>query len=304
MGVKLYREPKLENPILIAGWPGIGNVGIAAVDALRDQIQAEEFGEIEPWDFFYPKKVSIRGGLLRDLEFPINKFYYKRLGKKDLIFFLGEEQPSGRRGMYAEGEKAYEMANLVLKVAERFSCWRVYTSGACVSPIHHATKPRVVSVVSSENLKEEAKGYPNTILISEIGGRGNEGTITGLNGLLLTVAKKRGLESICLMGEIPDWLSGAPLPYPKASRSVLEVFADILGIRIDFTELDRIALKVEGIIEEIYEKFPAKIRERYDQRKFVAQAEPKAITEEDAKWIKEHIGELFKKGKEGGERPI
>ena len=301
MVVRFYGEPELKKPVLIAGWPGIGNIGIAAVDTLREQIQAEEFGKIEPWGFFYPKKVSIKGGLLRDLEFPINKFYYKRLEGKDLIFFIGEEQPSSQGGFYAKGEKAYEMANLVLDVAEKFGCQRVYTSGACVSPIHHRMKPRVISVVSSQKLKEETKKYPNTILISEIEERGNGGTITGLNGLLLTVAKKRGLESICLMGEIPDWLSGAPLPYPEASKSVLEVFADILGISLDFTELDKMALKVEGIIEEIYEKFPSEIKERYERRKFVAQAPSKAITEEDAKWIKEHIDELFKKGKEDGE---
>ena len=304
MGVRLYTEPELETPILIAGWPGIGNVGLAAVDTLRSQIQAEELGDIEPWDFFYPKKVSIRGGLLGDLEFPVNKFYYKRLERKDFIFFVGEEQPSSRGTLYAEGEKAYELANLVLDVAEKFGCSRVYTSGACVSRIHHTVKPRVISVVSSPKLKEEIKEYPNTILISKIEGQGNGGIITGLNGLLLTVAKKRGLQGICLMGEVPDWLSGAPLPYPEASKSALEVFAHILGITIDFTELDKLALKVEEIIEEIYGKFPLEIRERYDQRKFMVQAESKAITEEDARWIKEHVGELFERGKENGEQPI
>ena len=108
MVVRFYGEPELEKPVLIAGWPGIGNIGIAAVDTLREQIQAEEFGKIEPWGFFYPKKVSIKGGLLRDLEFPINNFYYKRLERKDLIFFIGEEQPSSQGGFYAKGEKAYE----------------------------------------------------------------------------------------------------------------------------------------------------------------------------------------------------
>ena len=304
MGVKLYREPELEKPILIASWPGIGNVGIAAIDTLRDQIQAGEFGEIEPWDFFYPNKVTIRDGLLGDLEFPANRFYYKRLEKKDLILFIGEEQPSGRGRLYAEGEKAHEMANLVLDVAEKFGCQRVYTSGACVSPIHHTVKPRVISVVTSQKLKDEVKGYPNTILISEIEARGNGGVITGLNGLLLTVAKKRGLQGICIMGEVPDWFSGAPLPYPEASKSVLEVIADVLGIKMDFIELDRMALKIKGVIEELYEKFPSAIRERYDRRKYVAQAESTAITEEDAQWIKEHVEELFKKGKENGEQAI
>jgi proteasome assembly chaperone (PAC2) family protein len=302
MGIKLYREPELEKPIMFVSWPGIGNIGIIAANTLKGILKAEEFGEIESWDFFYPRKVSIRDGLLEDLEFPSNKFYYERLEKKDLIFFVGEEQPTEGGGMYARGEKAYQMANLVLEVSLKFDCQRVYTSGACISPIHHQMKPRVCAVVSSENLIREVKKYPNTILMSEIGGRGEgEGTITGLNGLLLALAKKRGLETICLMGEIPDWLSGASFPYPKASKSVLEVFAEILGIRIDFSFLNKMEAQVEEIIESFYAKFPPEMKEEYEQRKFVAQTKPGTITIQAQVYIDEH----FKKGgDEGGERPV
>lgn len=303
MGIRLLKEPELEKPALICGWPGIGNIGLIAVDTLRRVLKAEEFGEIEPWDFFYPDKVSIIDGLLRDLEFPANKFYYTRLQRGDLILFMGEKQPTEGERMYATGEKAYRMANLVLDVAEKFGCQRVYTSGACVSLIHHTVKPRVVSVLSSEKLTAEVERCQNTIFLSELAGGEGEGVITGLNGLLLAVAKKRGLESICLMGEIPDWLSSSPFPYPKASKSVLEVCADILGIRIDFAVLDRMIAQTEEVIHRIYEGFPPEIRERYDERKFVAQAKPQGITEEDARWIKEHINGLFKEGGEhGGER--
>lgn len=305
MTIKLYKEPKLEKPDLIVGWPGIGNVGIIAVDTLRGQLQAEELGEIEPWDFFYPRKVSIKNGLMEDLKFPTNKFYYQRVEEKDLIFFIGEQQPTEGEGAYSKGEKAYQMANLVLDVGLEFGCQRVYTSGACVSLIHHQMKPRVRAVVSSETLAREVKKYQNTILMSQMEGKVCEGVITGLNGLLLAVAKKRGLESICLMGEIPDWLSQVPQPYPKASKSVLEVFAEILRIRIDFMALDYMTTQIEEIIEKIYEKFPSEMKEKYDQRKFITQVEPGAITEEDAKWIEEHIDELFKKGdKEDGEKPV
>ena len=117
MGIRLYQEPQLENPILVASWPGIGNIGIIAVDTLRGVLEAEEFGEIEPWDFFYPKRVLIRKGILEYLEFPSSKFYFKRVGGKDIIFFIGEEQPTEGGRMYAEGRKAFHMANLVL-VAE------------------------------------------------------------------------------------------------------------------------------------------------------------------------------------------
>jgi len=304
MGIKLFTEPELEKPDLLCGWPGIGNIGLLAVNTLKGQLEAQEFGEIEPWDFFYPTRVSIRNGLLRGLEFPTNKFYYKRLGKRDLIFFIGEEQPTEGEGRtYARGGKAYQMANLVLDVAEKFGCRRVYTSGACVSPIHHTIKPRVISVVSSESLIAEVERYPNTVFINERGAREGGGVITGLNGLLLAVAKKRGLESVCLMGEIPDWLSNSPFPYPKASKSVLHVFADILGISIGPNILNEMVVRIEEIVEGVYSAFPAEIKERYDERKLAIQASPGGITEADARWIKDHIDEIFqKKGEQGGQK--
>jgi proteasome assembly chaperone (PAC2) family protein len=295
MGIRLYKEPKLEKPDLIVSWPGIGNIGIIAVDTLRGLVKAEELGEIEPGEFFDPRKVSIKAGLLKDLEFPTSKFYFQRIKNRDVLFFIGEQQPTEGEEFYARGGKAYQMANLVLDVGLKFGCRRVYTSGACVSLIHHQMKPRVCAVVSCDKLISEVKEYQNTVLMSELGGRDGEGIITGLNGLLLAVAKKRGLESICLMGEIPDWLSGAPLSYPKASKSVAEVFADILGIRIDLSVLDNMAIQTEDIIEKIYEKFPPEIKERYEQRKPVPQAKPEAITDEDAKWIREHMDEFFKR---------
>jgi len=300
LGFRLYKEPKLGKPDMVASWPGIGNIGLIAIDTLRGQIQAEELGEIEPWDFFYPSKVIIRGGVLEDLEFPASRFYYKRLGKRDLIFFIGEEQPTDGGRMYAEGRKAYHMANLVLDVAQRFGCRRVYTSGAAVALTHHSLKPRVCAVTSGEDLIKEVKGYDNTILMSEIEGRGGRGSITGLNGLLLGLAKKRGFEAICLMGEIPDYLSAAPFPYPRASKSVLEVLSGILGIAIDYSALDEMALQIDEVIDRIYEKIPSEIRDRIEQRKLVIQPEPEAITEEDKKWIKEHIDEFFKKRGQGG----
>ncbi len=302
MGIKLYKKPKLEEPIMFVGWPGIGNIGMIAVNTLKGILRAEEFGEIESWDFFYPRKVSIREGLLEDLEFPSNKFYYQRLEKKDLIFFIGEEQPTEGGRMYARGEKAYKMANLVLDVGLKFGCQRVYTSGASVSPIHHQMKPRVCAVISSGELRKEVKKYQNTILMSETEGRKEgEGVITGLNGLLLAVAKKRGLESICLMGEIPDWLSGVSLPYPKASRSVLEVFAEILGMSIDLSFLDKMEGQIEEIIESFYAKFPPEMKGEYDQRKSIAQTKPGPITIQ----AQIYIDERFKKGsKEDEERPI
>ena len=301
MGVRLYFEPDLKNPIMFVGWPGIGNIGILAVKNLKDILRAEEFGEIESWEFFYPRKVIIKDGLLESLDFPNNKFFYSQIGHKDILFFIGEEQPSEGGRLYGRGEKAYRMANFVMDVALQFGCKRVYTSGACVSFCHHQMKPRVCAVVSSEPLIEEAKNFSNTVLMSELEGRsGGEGVITGLNGLLLAVAKMRGVDGMCLMGEIPDWLSSAGLPYPKAARSVLEVFAEILGVEFDLQFLDPIEREVEGMIEGFYNKFPPDVKKEYDQRKRLISQPPGPITIQ----AKIYIDENVRKEEEGiGEKP-
>ena len=301
MGIRLYKEPQLEKPVLIASWPGIGNIGLIAVDTLRGMLRAEEFGEIESWDFFYPKKALIRNGELKDLEFPTSKFYFKRTEKRDLMFFIGEEQPTERGRAYAEGGKAYQMANLVLEVAIQFGCQRVYTSGAAVAPIHHTMKPKVWAVPNTEDLIDEIKSYENTILMSAVEGRRGQGNITGLNGLLLGVAKKRGLEAICVMGEIPIYLQGFPLPYPKASKSVLEVLTTALGIEIEMERIDAVVERSENEIEALYERLPPEIREQLDNLRYLDYAKPTElgpITEEDKKKILEDIDKLFKKGPE------
>ena len=299
MGIKLYKQPELRDSIMFCGWPGIGNIGISAIDTLRAVLRAEEFGEIEPWDFFDPRKVLIEKGLLKDLEFPRNKFYFQRIKNQDLIFFIGQEQPTDGGTRYAEGQKAYRMASLVLDVAEKFGCRRVYTSGAAVTQIHHTVRPRVWAVPNSEKLIDELKQYKNTILMSAIEGRNGQGVITGLNGLLLGVAKKRGLEAICLMGEIPYYLQAAPWPCPKGSKSVLEVLIKILGINIDLSKLDELAIRVEEEIEEFLESLyrteaiPPEVRDEIEKLRHIEPTELGPITEEEQKKIMEHIDELF-----------
>jgi proteasome assembly chaperone (PAC2) family protein len=298
MGVSFTRRPEVESPVLVACWPGIGNIGVIAVDALREGLGAEEFGEIEPWDFFYPKKALIRNGELTNLEFPSSKFYFKRTERRDLMFFIGEEQPSEAGRAYAEGTKAYQMANLILDVALEFGCSRLYTSGAAVAPIHHSSRPRVWAVPNTDRLIDEVKGYENTVLMSEVEGRGGEGSITGLNGLLLGVARKRGLDAICAMGEIPVYLQGLPFPYPKASKSVLEVLAAALGVKIDMQGITAFAASSEGEIEKLYEMFPSEIRDQLDKLKTATDSEstgPGPITEEDKQKILEDIDMFFKR---------
>jgi len=297
LGVFFRQEPSLNNPDMIVGWPGIGNVGIITVETLRQAVQAEELGEIEPWDFFYPNKVFINDSILTDIGFPSSRFYFKRLAERDLLFFVGEEQPATRESAYAEGKRAYEMANMVLDVAQKFNCRRIYTSGAAIAITHHSLSSKVWAVANNPALLSELRSYDNTILMSEVEGRGNQGSITGLNGLLIGAAKRRGIDGICLMGEIPDYLSRIPFPYPKASKAVLDTLAKIIGVNTKYNLLDDMIVQMEVVVGDVYQQFPQEIRERLEQRKRATQLKQEAISEEDEQWLKEHIDEFFNKDK-------
>ncbi len=293
MGARLYREPALRRPILFCGWAGIGSVGLTAVNTLRRLVRAEAFGEIEPYDFFDPSRVTIRDGLIEEMRFPATKFYGHRGKDRDLVLLVGEQQP-------ADVQKTYEMAGQVLDVAERLGCRRVYTAGAAVTLIHHTTRPRVWAVPNSPDLVPEIRHYANTILMSEVGGTDGEGTITGLNGLLLGVAKHREIDAICLMGEIPYYLQGAPWPYPKASISVLEVLGKVLDVSLDLSELHARAGKIDANIEQILEalataeELPEQVREEMERLRSPRFAHPGPITEAEKKEILEHLDELFR----------
>ncbi len=299
MGIRLFAEPQLRKPDMVVGWPGIGNIGAVTVETLRRSIGADELGEIDPWDFFYPNKVIIRSGVLRDMKFPTNKFYYKRLPERDLLVFAAEEQPSDSGRVYAEGSEAYQMASLVLDVAEKFGCRRIYTSGAAVSLTHHDARPKVWAVATDRDVLSEATRQANTVPMSEAEDKGDLGSITGLNGLLIGAALKRGFEGICLMGEIPDYLSRVPFPYPRASRSVLEVLARILGVEIDYRALDDMTEQMGSVVDNVFQQFPGEVRERIEQRRQAINARSGLITEDDERWLKNHIDDFFRRGENG-----
>jgi predicted ATP-grasp superfamily ATP-dependent carboligase len=74
------------------------------------------------------------------------------------------------------------------------------------------------------------------------------GTISGLNGLLLGVARKRNMEGICLLGEIPVYAT--PIPNPRSAKAVLEVLIKLLNIEVDMSGLDEWARRTGEEMEK------------------------------------------------------
>ena len=246
--IKLYKHPRPRSCSLLASWPGIGDVSLTAAKYLVEKLNAAEIGEIEPVNFFEPVGVTVRENVVESPRFPESKFYYWQYPKagKGLVIFIGEEQPAF---------KGYELVNCVLDVAQRLKVSRVYSSAAAVTRIHHSEEMKVWGATTTSNLVDELSKQ-NVIL------RGNL-RIAGLNGLILGMAKERGMEGICLLGEVPSYAT--QIANPKASLAVLGILTKMLGITVDLAELGHLAERVDEEMDRIAKKVTAEFIDQFTE---------------------------------------
>jgi len=247
--IKLYKQPRPRSCSMLASWPGIGDVSLTAARYLVEKLNAVEIGEIEPINFFEPMGVTVKDNVVESPRFPESKFYYwqPRYNRdKGLVIFIGEEQP---------GFKGYELVNCVLDVAQRLKVARVYSCAAAVTRIHHSEEMKVWGAATTSNLVDELSKH-DVIL------RGNL-RIAGLNGLILGMAKERGMEGICLLGEVPAYAT--QIANPRASLAVLGILTKMLGITIDLTELDNLAKQVDEEMDRIAKRVTAEFIDQFTE---------------------------------------
>jgi uncharacterized protein len=223
--IKLAARPRLNEPNMLAAWPGVGNVAIIIATYLTSILNFKDLGELEPASFFDPTGVLVEDSIIEAPQFPQSKFFYRKNDKKggsDLIVFLGDDQPAG---------KGYELANCVLDVGLRFHIKRVYTCAAALTRIHHTEQPKVWGVGTNQSLVQELKKL-------NLKQKGNL-QIAGLNGLLLGVAKEREIDGMCLLGEVPMYASR--MPNPMAALAVIKVLSKMLEVEVDTADLTKVA---------------------------------------------------------------
>ena len=243
---KFYKEPRRKSCELLAVWPGIGNVALIVARYIKDKLKAEEIGEIEPFEFFDPIGVMVKSNIIEAPQFPESKFYYWQNpnSDKDLLIFIADEQPSF---------KGYEMANCVLDVCQKLKVKRVYTCAAAIARIHHTESPKVWGAATNQKLLDVLRKH-DVVLRGDI-------QIAGLNGLFLGVAKERHFDGICVLGEVPTYTTR--IPNPKAALAVLNVLIKILNIRINISELSRLARESDEQMKKLAAEAMEEFIDRY-----------------------------------------
>lgn len=225
--IKFYKKIDVVNPVMIAAWPGMGNVALGAVDYIRKKLRAVRFAEIRIDPLTALDAVEVEGGLSKLPKAPLNTFYYTK--NPDIIIFEGDVQLAGKAGI--------ELLNKVLDVGAEFRVSRIYTTAAFPLPISYGDISEVYGAANKKGLLD--------LLIKAGVKLMEDGHISGLNGLALSFAEKRNIEGICLLATMPQY--AISLPNPKASKAIIDILARIIDIRIDLHELD-------GYIKEMEER--------------------------------------------------
>ena len=216
--IRYSKDIGLINPVMIAGWPGMGSVALGVVDYLQRKLAAVKFAEIEVDPLSIIDSVTVEDGLAAFGPLPKNTFYYTK--NPDLIIFKGESQLPGPEGILLLEE--------VLKLALRFKVKRIYTGAAFPLPISHKETPQVYSAANNNALKVPLARFGLLPMES--------GHISGLNGLVLGFAEKKNIEAACLLATMPQY--AISLPNPKASLAIIEILQKMLKFKLDIEELN------------------------------------------------------------------
>jgi proteasome assembly chaperone (PAC2) family protein len=218
-------------PIMLAAWPGMGNVGLIAMDYIRRKLNATLFAEIDMSPFFIPDSIIVQNGMAQFPEIPTSTFHFSK--NPDIIIFESNAQISGRDGI--------TIIKTILDIAQRYNVVRIFTSAAFAQPMSFRNDSEVLCASNAEPVRNILTQF-DIIPMSD-------GVIAGLNGLLLGVAASRKLEAACLLGTIPSYATN--LSYPKASLQIIRNI-DITEMQGSVEEMDLHLATIEERIKEFF----------------------------------------------------
>ena len=173
-------EPQLENPILVEGLTGLGNVGMIAARHLIEATSAKVFAEL--YAPYFPDYVVVeKDGTCRP---PRYQFYAAKTKKNHYVILTGDSQPSMEDTL-----AQYDISDEILNFAEKYGSKFIVTMGGVATS--KAGNEVYIAATSEELAQKHVKKGVQIY---------SEGKIIGATGLLLGLAKKRELEGICLLG--------------------------------------------------------------------------------------------------------
>lgn len=216
-GLNYLKKPRLKEPVLVAGLPGIAHIGKLAVEYLVHKLQAKKFAEL--YSKHFPEWVVREDGLVKPLKVD---FYYCRPDglKKDIILATADAQAASSFGQH-------KLSGEILNIAAEHGVGTVITIAAYVLSLRES-RPSVVGTVTDTETAKTLREHDIVLL--------DGGMIVGMNGLLVGLAGVQGLRGFCLLGATAGGLLDV-----HATEEVLKALTKVLGFKLDLTDLQTYA---------------------------------------------------------------
>jgi uncharacterized protein (TIGR00162 family) len=234
--VRVHEEPKLNDPVLIEGLPGIGFVANISALHLIHELDAKLFAEITSSSFQDLAVTTEKGGTRS----PINQLYYhkSRDGGRDLIIWYGNTQALTTFGQY-------ELCGRVLDLTEELGCHYIITLGGFKTE-QTTKKPQIYCAATDPQTLRTPLNLGAKIMV---------GQIFGIAGITIGIAKLRNLKAFSLLVE-----TTGTYPDAEAAQQALTALNKFLNLKINLKNLDIAVEKTKktlqsfGIIRQEQEK--------------------------------------------------
>ncbi len=240
--IRSISTPSPVRPVLVCGLPGSGYVGKLAADYLVTVFKAKKVAEFYAASF--PPHVNVNeDGIALRLK---GELFHAETGQgNDLLVFTADAQPASSAG-------EYELAEAVLMEAKKMRAELVFSLAAYVTGSFVKERRVFGTATSAEVIPRLAK---NGVQIMK------EGGISGMNGVIIGIARLHGMEGVSLLGETSGYLLD-----PAASHSVLEALSRILEMKIDMTSIEERAKEAQQIFSQVQRMTEQNIEEARGSR--------------------------------------
>jgi uncharacterized protein len=245
--IKILKPFKSKEMTLVCGLPGMAYIGKLSVDYLIQQLKAELIGEV--YSKHFPPYVIIKeDGLVELLSNELHAF--KDETGREIVFLSGNSQAFSPEGQYEVSEKALDWA--IENGAKK-----IY-SVAALATERQFDVPDVYATATSTALLEEAKAQGAKPL--------DHGVIGGENGLIIGLAKKKGIEGTCLLAETHGYQAptGEYVIDPRAAKAALNVLNKILNLKVDMEPMEKQAIEMDEAFAKMAE-IERRVREEMTQ---------------------------------------
>jgi len=263
--IKEILTPKVKDPIVFVAWPGMGEVAYKSVLFLKEVLNCKVFARLEANDFFKPAGITVDKGILGLPSMPAGFFYFCKPKKgPDIIIFLGEAQPPL--------DCAQGLAKIIIRFLKKYKPQMLVSFAAKPDTIDHKTEPGVWITATHKDLLSKFNKFKLKTL--------QEGQVSGLNGLILGVAKKARIKGVCLLAEIPFYT--VQIENPRASIGILKVLNGYFNLSLNLKPL----LERCKFIEEEIDKLMSYLKGDTDT--------PPPLNQEDIEKIKKDLSAYTK----------